>query len=80
VALGKIADLLRRAASFFLGETTMKLRLTNLVAGLVFLGSAFQASASPVDVTYTVTGSTGNWTYDFSVTNNLAGTNDLYTF
>ena len=47
-------------------------------AGVMFLGGAFQASASPVDVTYTVTGSTGDWTYDFSFSNNLGGTNDLY--
>ncbi len=36
------------------------------------------AQASPIDVSYTVTGSSGNWLYDFSVTNNLGGTLDIY--
>src|ERR1700730_2265322 len=49
-----------------------------LVAGLAFLGAVFQATAAPIDVTYTASGSTGNWTYDFSITNNLGGTNDIY--
>jgi hypothetical protein len=34
--------------------------------------------AAPVDVTYTFSGSAGDWTYDFSVTNNLGGTNYIY--
>jgi hypothetical protein len=38
------------------------------------------AQASPVDVTMTVSGSTGSWVYDFSVTDNLGGTNDVYFF
>lgn len=39
-----------------------------------------QAYANPVDVAYTVTGSAGDWNLDFSVTNNLGGTNSLYFF
>jgi hypothetical protein len=39
-----------------------------------------KASASPVDASYTVSGTSGDWTYDFSVTNNLGGTNDIYAF
>ncbi len=29
--------------------------------------------ASPIDVTYTVTGTSGDWTLDFTATNNLSG-------
>ena len=50
------------------------------VAGLAFLGATPVAQASPIDVAYTVSGSAGNWIYDFSVTNNLGGTNDIYLF
>jgi hypothetical protein len=38
------------------------------------------ASAGPIDVTVSTSGSSGNWTYDFSVTNNLGGTNNVYFF
>jgi hypothetical protein len=34
--------------------------------------------ANTVDVSYTVSGSPGDWTYDFSITNNIGGTNDIY--
>jgi hypothetical protein len=47
------------------------------VAALVADG---QAQATPVSVTESVTGSAGNWTLDFTLTNNLSGTNDLYFF
>ncbi len=38
------------------------------------------ANAAPVDVSYSVTGSAGSWDYDFSVTNNIGGGQDLYFF
>jgi hypothetical protein len=38
------------------------------------------AAADPVGVTYTVSGSPRAWVYDFSVTNNIGGTNDIYFF
>jgi hypothetical protein len=37
------------------------------------------AIAAPIDVSYTVNGSANNWTYDFSVTNNL-NAGSLYFF
>jgi hypothetical protein len=47
----------------------------------VLLLAAPQARALPVDVTYEVSGSAGDWTYEFTVTNNLAdGEGDLYLF
>jgi hypothetical protein len=54
-----------------------------LLAAAVVAATALQGSlaeANPVDVSYTVTGSAGNWTLDFSVTDNLGGTNDIYFF
>ena len=54
--------------------------LVRLIASLVFLGGASQALADPVDVTYTVSGSAGSWLLDFSVTNNLGGTQEVYFF
>lgn len=45
------------------------------------LGNAATASADPLGVTYTVTGGPGNWTLDFSVTNNIAGApNQVFYF
>jgi hypothetical protein len=49
------------------------------LAGIGLWGGAAQATV-PVVVTDTVSGSAGDWTYDFSVTNNLGGTNDIYFF
>jgi len=46
----------------------------------LLLGAFAPAAASPIDVTYTVSGSAGNWLYDFSVTNNLGGANQVYIF
>jgi hypothetical protein len=52
------------------------------VVGALALISSFPAGAakaSVVDVSYTVSGSAGNWLIDLSVTNNLGGTtNDIY--
>lgn len=38
------------------------------------------ANAAPVDVSYTVLGTAGNYTLDFSVTNNIAADHSLYFF
>lgn len=50
-----------------------------LLAVAIAMSSAL-ASASPVDVSFTTSGSAGNWIYNFSVTNNLGGSNDVYFF
>jgi len=51
------------------------MRLYKLLASsLVFLAAASLLSAAPVTVTYTVTGGSGNYTLDFSFTNNETGT------
>ena len=56
----------------------MRLR-SLLVAAAIALPSA--ASAQPVQVNYTVTGSAGNWLLDFSVFNNIGpGGQSLYFF
>ena len=51
------------------------------VAALVFFAFTSQAQASsPVNVNYTVSGGAGSWLLDFSVSDNLGGTNSLYYF
>src|SRR5262249_6310859 len=60
-----------------LGREQMKVSVA-AAAGLALIGTLGIAQAVPVDVTYTVSGSSFNWTYDFSVTNNLGGTNYIY--
>lgn len=42
------------------------------------VASISSAHADPVVVNYTVSGSAGNWVFDFSVTNNIGGTNNIY--
>jgi hypothetical protein len=54
--------------------------MTPALAGAVLLAYISGAQANPVDVTYTVSGSPGDWILNFSVTDNLGGTNDLYFF
>ena len=50
-----------------------------LVLAMAFGTMQWQpAYADPVDVSYTVSGSPGAWVLDFSVTNNLGGTNSIY--
>ncbi len=60
------------------------MKLATAIAALALLGTMATAQANEIDVSYTVTGSSGNWVYDFSVTNNLVnspgGTNDIYLF
>jgi hypothetical protein len=55
----------------------MKLRtlVASAFASSLVLGSAH---ANPVDVTYTVSGSPGAWSYDFSVTDNLTAFSIYY--
>jgi hypothetical protein len=48
------------------------------IAGIALLAVVSTAQANPVDVTATVFGSTGDWTYDLTFTNNLGGTNYIY--
>jgi hypothetical protein len=43
------------------------MKVALLVAGLGLLGALGTAQADPVDVTATVSGSAGDWTYDLSV-------------
>ena len=57
----------------------MNIRSAALVASLV-LATATGAYANPVDVSVTTSGSSGNWTYDFAVTDNLGGSNNVYFF
>jgi hypothetical protein len=52
----------------------------HLFAALICVFAAPVAKADPVDVSYAVSGSAGAWLLDFSVTNNLGGTNDVYFF
>jgi hypothetical protein len=57
----------------------MKLKLLALAA--VAAVSISTARADPIDVTYTVTGSASiGWTLDFSITNNISSTQDIYFF
>ena len=57
----------------------MKTRSIGTIAGLALLafGTA-SANASPVEMTYSVTGSSGAWDLDLTVTNNIGGTNNIY--
>ena len=59
----------------------MKRNSVRLLALALVFGGAMHwqpAYADPVDVSYTVSGSAGAWLLDFSVTNNLGGTNSIY--
>jgi hypothetical protein len=50
------------------------------LAGLALLGTTAIGGASPVHVTYLVSGSSGDWDLNFSVTDNLGGTTGIYFF
>jgi PEP-CTERM motif len=70
--------LTRRDCLFLTSGVVMRFR-SLLVAAAIALPSA--ASAQPVQVNYTVSGSAGNWLLDFSVFNNIgAGGQQLYFF
>ena len=58
----------------------MKLKLTIAIIGLALTGTMVSAQANLIDVSYTASGSPGAWTLDFSVTNNLGDTNNVYYF
>ena len=61
-------------------ESEMKEILFGFTALLFLFGTVEAAKANPVDVSFTVSGSAGNWVYDFSVTNNLGAGTELYLF
>lgn len=58
----------------------MKRILKNMAITTLLLCSASLAMAAPVDVSYTTSGSSGAWIENFSVTNNLGGSNGIYFF
>ncbi|HTD03364.1 PEP-CTERM sorting domain-containing protein [Undibacterium sp.] len=49
----------------------------SLITGLLIFSAA---QAAPINVTYTTTGSAGNWILDFSLTNNLDAGDYVYFF
>jgi hypothetical protein len=52
-----------------------------ILSCLAILCSLFlPLTAAPIDVTVAVTGTPGDWTLDFSVTNNLTGAHAVYFF
>ncbi len=58
----------------------MKPRWASLVAALLLFVAVGTGKAGPVDESYSVSGSAGNWLYDFSVTNNLGGSTEIYYY
>jgi hypothetical protein len=56
-------------------QKSLRLLVLAMAAGTMQWQPAY---ADPVDVSYTVSGSPGAWVLDFSVTNNLGGTNSIY--
>ena len=58
----------------------MKRRNTGFTVAAVLLLGIRTTQANPLDVSYTLSGSAGNWTFDFSVANNLGGNQDVYIF
>jgi hypothetical protein len=46
----------------------------------IFLSTFFAATASTIDVSYNISGSSGAWIYDFTVTNNVPNVNPGYDF
>lgn len=57
----------------------MKRLIHGLMVGLLLLVSSSWAQAAPI-VTYTTSGTTGNFVLDFSVTNTLGSNMDIYQF
>lgn len=56
------------------------MKMTSALAGVLLSAVTSLAHAAPIDVSYTMSGSPEHWLFDFSVTNNLGGSNDLYLF
>ncbi|MGH8291754.1 MAG: hypothetical protein ACREV7_22765 [Steroidobacteraceae bacterium] len=56
----------------------MKFRY-QFLAAIAFAFAGFVAQAAPI-VTFTTSGSADDWTLNFSVTDNLGNTNDIYFF
>jgi len=60
------------------GDMTAKALTVSTAVACLFFGAIESAQANPVDVSVAISSSGGNWFYDFSVKNNLGGTNDIY--
>ncbi len=60
--------------------TTIMRVLKMSVIWLALLAGVSSAAAAPIGVSYTATGSAGNWTLNFSVTNGLLGTDQDIDF
>lgn len=58
----------------------MKQLFSMMAAAICILAGAPAAQAAVVDVSFTTTGVSGDWIYDFTLANNLGGTNALYFF
>lgn len=50
----------------------------SILAAAAFAFSVAAAEAAPVEVTYTVTGTSGDWYLNFTVTNNISINNEIY--
>ena len=59
---------------------TMSSKTVAALAAALLIGVTGSASAAPVDVSYTVTGTAGNWTLDFNFANNLTGSSQYLYF
>jgi hypothetical protein len=57
----------------------MKNKFVASIAALLFSVASF-ATAAPIEASFVTTGSAGEWVADFTVTNNLEGTNNVYFF
>jgi hypothetical protein len=57
----------------------MNMKMTGAIAGLLLASATAAAQANPVDVSYTLSGSPGDWVYDFSISNNYAAGYDVYS-
>jgi hypothetical protein len=59
----------------------MRMNRIKALVATALVGTAGAVAAAPVDMTFTVTGTAGDWTLDFNVANNMSGTDlSLYFF
>jgi hypothetical protein len=58
--------------------TFRQLKILGFLSVMALVSLVGAARANVVDATYTVSGSAGNWVYDFSFTNNIGGSNKIY--